>query len=237
MIAADGGRVIASPLARRMAAQANIDLAAVTGSGPKGRIVKVDIEAAMAGGGAAVTATAGAAVTQLAPATSPAPVIEPGAAYTEIPTTQMRRIIARRLTEAKSTVPHFYLTIDCQIDRLLAMRKDLNARAPEDGGYKLSVNDFVIRASALALQTVPAANSSWTEAAILHYNTVDVSVAVAIEGGLITPIVRNADQKGLAAISNEMKELAGRAQKGKLTPEEYQGGTFSISNLGIVRHP
>ena len=232
-IPSGGGRVIASPLARRMAAQANIDLAALTGSGPKGRIVKVDIEAAMAGGTAAVTATAGATVTQLAPAAAPAPAIQLGAPYTEIPTTQMRRIIARRLTEAKSTVPHFYLTIDCEIDRLLAMRKDLNARAPEEDGYKISVNDFVIRASALALHKVPAANSSWTETAILQYNTVDVSVAVAIEGGLITPIIRNADQKGLAVISNEMKELAGRAQKGKLTPEEYQGGTFSISNLGM----
>ena len=227
------GRVIASPLARRMAAQANVDLAALTGSGPKGRIVKADIEAAMAGGGAAGAATTGATVTQLAPAPAPAPAIQPGAAYTEIPTTQMRRIIARRLTEAKSTVPHFYLTIDCEIDRLLAMRKDLNARSPETDGYKISVNDFVIRASALALRKVPAANSSWTDAAILQYNTVDVSVAVAIEGGLITPIIRNADQKGLAAISNEMKELAARAHKGKLAPEEYQGGTFSISNLGM----
>jgi pyruvate dehydrogenase E2 component (dihydrolipoamide acetyltransferase) len=232
-IPSGGGRMIASPLARRMAAQANIDLAALTGSGPKGRIVKLDIEAAMAGGTAAVTAIAGATVTQLAPTAATAPEIPPGAPYTEIPTTQMRRIIARRLTEAKSTVPHFYLTIDCEVDRLLAMRKDLNARAPEEDVYKISVNDFVIRASALALHKVPAANSSWTETAILQYNTVDVSVAVAIEGGLITPIIRNADQKGLAVISNEMKELAGRAQKGKLTPEEYQGGTFSISNLGM----
>ena len=226
-------RVIASPLARRMAVQAGIDLAALSGTGPKGRIVKADIEAAMAGGAAAATATAGATVTQLVTAAAPAPAVAPGAAYTEIPTTQMRRIIARRLTEAKSTVPHFYLTIDCEIDKLLAMRKDLNARAPEEDGYKLSVNDFVIRASALALQKVPAANSSWTEPAILQYTSVDVSVAVAIEGGLITPIIRNADQKGLAAISNEMKELAGRAHKGKLAPEEYQGGTFSISNLGM----
>jgi pyruvate dehydrogenase E2 component (dihydrolipoamide acetyltransferase) len=232
-IPSGSGRVIASPLARRMAAQANIDLVALTGSGPKGRIVKEDIEAAMTGGTAAVTVTAGATVTQLAPAAATAPGIQPGAPHTEIPTTQMRRIIARRLTEAKSTVPHFYLTIDCEVDRLLAMRKDLNARASEEDVYKISVNDFVIRASALSLHKVPAANSSWTETAILQYNTVDVSVAVAIEGGLITPIIRNADQKGLAVISNEMKELAGRAQKGKLAPKEYQGGTFSISNLGM----
>ncbi len=221
------GRTIASPLARRMAAQAGLDLAAIHGSGPKGRIVKADVDQALSGGSAAPAA----AVAQLALA--PAPQIEPGAAYTEIPTTQMRRVIARRLTEAKSTVPHFYLSVDCEIDRLLDLRKELNERGAKGGDYKLSLNDFVIRAAALALKQVPAANASWTEKAILQYNTADVSVAVAIEGGLITPIIRGADQKGLLAISNEMKELSQRAHQGKLMPEEYQGGTFSISNLGM----
>ena len=220
------GRVVASPLARRMASQAGLDLAALRGSGPKGRIVKADIDAALGGGGGAQ-----AAVARIAPAA--APQIEPGAAYTEIPTTQMRRVIARRLTEAKSTVPHFYMSVDCEIDRLLDLRKELNVRGEESGEYKISVNDLVIRAAALALKQVPAANASWTEKAILQYDSADISVAVAIEGGLITPIIRGADQKGLLAISNEMKELAARAHEGKLMPEEYQGGTFSISNLGM----
>ena len=224
------GRTIASPLARRMAAQAGLDLAAISGSGPKGRIVKADIDLALAAGTAEAPS---AAVAQLAPVPAPASQIEPGAAYTEIPTTQMRRVIARRLTEAKSTIPHFYLSVDCEIDRLLDLRKELNARGAEGGDYKLSVNDFVIRAAALALRQVPAANASWTDKAILQYNEVDVSIAVAIQGGLITPIIRGADQKGLAAISNEMKDLAARAHQGKLMPEEYQGGTFSISNLGM----
>ncbi len=221
------GRTIASPLARRMAAQAGLDLTAIRGSGPKGRIVKADIDQALSGGGAAQTA----AVTQLAPA--PTPQIEPGAAYTEIPTTKMRRIIARRLTEAKSTIPHFYLSVDCEIDRVADLRKDLNARGAEGGDYKLSLNDFIIRAAALALRQVPTANASWTEKAILQYNTADVSVAVAIPDGLITPVIRGADGTGLATISAEMKDLAGRAREGKLMPEEYQGGTFSISNLGM----
>ncbi len=224
MAGAESGRVAASPLARRMAAQAGLDLAGLRGSGPKGRIVKADIDAALGGG-------APAAVARIAPVA--APQIEPGAAYTEIPTTQMRRIIARRLSEAKSTIPHFYMSIDCEIDRLLDLRKELNARGEESGDYKISVNDFIIRAVALALKQVPTANASWTEKAILQYNSADISVAVAIEGGLITPIIRNADHKGLLAISNEMKELAARAHAGKLMPEEYQGGTFSISNLGM----
>ena len=146
----------------------------------------------------------------------------------------MRKVIARRLAESKQMVPHFYLTIDCNIDNLLTMRKELNQRGAIDGSYKLSVNDFIIRAAALALKKVPDANVSWTDAATLRYHSADISVAVAVKHGLITPIVRNADSKGLAAISVEMKDLAGRAHDGKLAPEEYQGGTFSISNLGML---
>ena len=229
LAAVDGGeRVIASPLARRMAAQSGLDLAALRGSGPNGRIVKADIEAALSGGAAPQQ---GATVTPL-PQRAPTPV-EPGAAYTEVPNNNMRKVIARRLTESKQQIPHFYLTIECEIDKLLAMRKDLNERGAKDESYKLSVNDFVIRAAALALKNVPNANASWTDAATLRYDTVDISVAVAVENGLITPVVRNADHKGLAEISNEMKDLAGRAHEGKLMPEEYQGGTFSISNLGM----
>jgi pyruvate dehydrogenase E2 component (dihydrolipoamide acetyltransferase) len=220
----DGERIFVSPLARRMAEQAGLDLATLSGSGPRGRIVKRDIEAAVAGGGAAAPAPS-------APAAAPAPVSLPAdAAVTEIPNSNMRKVIAKRLSESKQTVPHFYLSVDCEIDRLLEMRKDLNGRSD---AYKLSVNDFVVRAVALALRKVPAANAVWTDAATLQYNTVDVSVAVAVDGGLITPVVRNADAKGLAAISEEMKDFAERARDGKLAPEEYQGGGFSVSNLGM----
>jgi pyruvate dehydrogenase E2 component (dihydrolipoamide acetyltransferase) len=231
VLAAVGGsdRVAASPLARRMAAQAGLDLAALSGSGPNGRIVKADIESALPGGARVQT---GATVSAL-PQRAAAPA-QPGAAsYTEIPNSGMRKIIARRLVESKQLVPHFYLTIECDIDNLLTMRKDLNERGAKDDAYKLSVNDFVIRAAALALKKVPAANASWTDAATLRYDNADISVAVAVKNGLITPIVRNADGKGLAEISVEMKDLAGRAHEGKLMPEEYQGGTFSISNLGM----
>ena len=207
-----------------MAEQAGLDLAALSGSGPRGRIVKRDIEAAVAAGVSAPAATR-------APVVAPAPVSLPAdAAVTEVPNTNMRKVIAKRLSESKQTVPHFYLTIDCEIDRLLEMRKDLNGRSD---AYRISVNDFVIRAVALALRKVPAANAVWTDAATLLYNTVDVSVAVAVDGGLITPVVRNADTKGLAAISAEMKDFAARAREGKLMPEEYQGGGFSVSNLGM----
>ena len=231
----DGGeRVVASPLARRMAAQAGIDLSGVTGSGPHGRIVKSDVESAIARGRAAPgAAPAGAPAAAQAPGVAkPAPASAAGMpAYEDKPLSRMRKAIARRLSEAKRDMPHFYLTIDCEIDALLAMRAELNAKA--DGDYKLSVNDFVIRAAALALKKVPAANVGWMGEALRWYQTVDVSVAVAIPDGLITPIVKNADAKGLAAISNEMKDLAGRARDGKLAPHEYEGGTFSISNLGM----
>ncbi|HXP97315.1 MAG TPA: 2-oxo acid dehydrogenase subunit E2, partial [Telmatospirillum sp.] len=161
---------------------------------------------------------------------APAPLPEFGPAYTEVPLSSMRKVIAKRLSEAKQTVPHFYLTVDCQLDKLLALRADLNGRSDD---YKLSVNDFVIRAVALALRKVPAANASFTETAIRLYSDVDVSVAVATPNGLITPIVKHADQKGLAAISGEMKTLAVKARDGKLKPEEFQGGGFTISNLGM----
>ncbi|HKO08389.1 MAG TPA: pyruvate dehydrogenase complex dihydrolipoamide acetyltransferase [Alphaproteobacteria bacterium] len=226
-------RVVASPLARRMAQQAGLDLANLRGSGPHGRIVRTDIEAALAKGAPAPPRAAAAAP---GAAARPAAMVElPGTApYQEVPHSSMRKIIARRLTEAKQQQPHFYITIDCEIDALLKARQELNARAPEGkGGYKLSVNDFVIRAAALALRKVPAANASWTEEAVRLYARADISVAVAIPNGLITPVIRGADHKGLAEISNEMKELAARAREGKLKPEEYQGGTFSISNLGM----
>ncbi len=221
---ADGGRIFASPLARRMAEQAGLDLAALRGTGPKGRIVKVDIEAAMA-------AAPAAAAPALSPAPASAPAV-PGASYVDAPVSNMRRIIAQRLQLSKQTIPHFYLTIDCEIDALLEIRKELNGRADD---YKLSVNDFVVRAAALGLRKVPAVNASWLDNVIRQYNTVDVSVAVAIEDGLVTPIIRNADHKGLVEISTEMKALSERARATPmaLKPEEYQGGGFCISNLGM----
>ena len=239
----DGARVLASPLAKRMAQQAGIDLSGLKGSGPGGRIVKADIDAALAGG--PLSRPAPAAPAQAAPAPVVAPAAKPapapalavagGTPHKLVPHTTMRKVIARRLTEAKQTIPHFYLTIDCEIDALLKLRADLNAKAPEkgEGAYKLSVNDFVIRAAALGLKKVPAANASWSDDGVLMYQQADISIAVAIPGGLITPIVRQAEGKGLAAISNEMRTLAGKARDGKLQPEEYQGGTFSISNLGM----
>jgi len=216
------GRRAASPLARRMAERSGLDLATVTGSGPGGRIVRADIEAALKGGAASVPSNEAPSAPRPAPADGD---------YTEVPLSTMRKVIARRLTESKQTIPHFYLTIECEIDRLLALRKELNGR--EEGGTRLSVNDFVIKAAALALARVPAANASWADTAILRHNSVDVAVAVALEEGLITPIICHADHKGLATISTEMRDLAGRAKEGKLMPEEYQGGTFSISNLGM----
>jgi len=233
-----GDRVFASPLARRMAAQAGIDLTRLKGSGPKGRIVKADIEDALEKGeGKAVPEKA--APEKAAAAATAAPEIPGMPDYDTAPLTNMRKTIAKRLVEAKQTIPHFYLTIDCEVDKLLAVRKDLNGRSPEgEGAYKLSVNDFVIRAAALALRKVPGANASFHADGFRRYKWVDMSVAVAIPDGLITPIIRRADQKGLAEISNEMKELAGKARDGKLQPEEYQGGTFSISNLGMfgIKH-
>ena len=220
---APGERTAASPLARRMAAQAGLDLAAIDGSGPKGRIVKADIEAVLA---------AGATAPSSAPVSLPsrAPAVPPAAAET-VRLSTMRRVIAERMTESKTTVPHFYLTVDCEVDELLKVRGEINKRIE---AARVSVNDIVIRACALALREVPAANVSWTgEGTMTQHRTVDISVAVAIPGGLVTPIVRNADSKGLVQIAAEMKELAARAREGKLLPEEYQGGSFSVSNLGM----
>ncbi len=224
-------RVFASPLARRMAEQSGVDLNALRGTGPHGRIVKADIEGALSSG---APARAPSAAPMAVPnyATAPLPPSQPGVAYEDVPASNMRRVVAQRLQESKQQVPHFYLTIDCEIDALLKLRADLNARSD---AYKLSVNDFVVRASALALRKLPKVNASWMGTAIRYYKTVDISVAVAVEDGLITPIIRNADQKGLVALSDEMKGLAARAREKpmKLQPHEYQGGTFSISNLGM----
>ncbi len=224
------GRVFASPLARRLARDAGIALSALTGSGPRGRIVKADVERAKAEG--LPTPAPAAAAPAPAPDAAGKTGLQPWQAYTEQPNSQMRKIIGRRLTEAKQTVPHFYLTIDCGLDALLDLRKQLNEKA-KDGAFKLSVNDMIIKAAAAALRKVPAANAVWTDEAILLLDTVDISVAVATDRGLITPIIRDADQKGLATIATEMKDLATRARDGKLMPEAFQGGGFSISNLGM----
>ena len=223
------GRVFASPLARRLARDAGITLSALTGSGPRGRIVKADVERARAEG---LPAAAPAAAPAPAPDAAGKTGLQPWQAYTEQPNSQIRKIIGRRLTEAKQTVPHFYLTIDCGLDALLDLRTQLNEKA-RDGAFKLSVNDMIIKAAAAALRKVPAANAVWTDEAILLLDTVDISVAVATDRGLITPIIRDADTKGLATIATEMKDLAARARDGKLMPEAFQGGGFSISNLGM----
>ena len=239
----EGERLFASPLARRMAEQSGLDLKALAGSGPNGRIVKADVEAALSGGKARPAAAAPVAAAPAAAAPAPAKAAGPGArqladalgmTYRQEPLSGMRKVIAQRLTESKQTVPHFYLTMDCEIDALLKVRAELNAKLEaQKSATKISVNDFVIRAVALALKKVPAANASYDPSGILFYEHADVSVAVATPGGLITPIVKAAEGKGLAAIANEMKDLAARARDGKLKPEEYQGGTFSISNLGM----
>lgn len=221
----DGNRIIASPLARRMASQAGLDLVGVRGTGPNGRIVKSDVEGALA-----TVRIADSAPTAVALSTTAEQLpYEPEFELLSLST--MRKTIARRLTESKQRVPHFYLTIDCEIDDLLDLRKTLNDKA--NGAFRLSVNDLVIKSAAIALRRVPKANASWTEEGVKLYKSADISVAVAIEGGLITPVVRQADNKGLEMISSEMKELSERARDGKLGPEEYQGGTFSISNLGM----
>jgi pyruvate dehydrogenase E2 component (dihydrolipoamide acetyltransferase) len=227
-IGADGARIFSSPLARRMAQQAGLELTGIAGSGPNGRIVKRDIEAALAGGAPAPAIAPATAPTAAVPVAAPADGFEPAFDYE--PASTMRKIIAARLTESKQTVPHFYLTIDCEIDKLLALRKELNARSDD---YRISVNDLVLKACGVALRRVPTANASWTGEGIKFYRSADIAVAVAIEGGLITPVVRDAGGKGLEAISNEMRDLAGRARDGKLMPEDYQGGTFSVSNLGM----
>lgn len=215
---ADKDRVLASPLAKRMASQAGIGLDKISGSGPNGRIVKRDIEAVLSGGLPAIVAA------------NPTSDVN-NQEYELIEHSTMRKTIAARLTESKQTVPHFYLRMDCEIDKLLEFRAELNKKA--DGAYKLSINDIIIKAAGVALKKVPNANACWTESGIKVFRSADISVAVSVEGGLITPIIFNADGKGLEQISKEMHELAERARDGKLSPEEYTGGTFSISNLGM----
>jgi len=244
--AAPGERIFASPLAKRMAKDAGYDLAQIKGTGPHGRIVKRDIEAAIAAGPPKPKAAeAPPPKPEAAPAPAPAPAAAPMAAgpsakeladafnipYHEVKPSGMRRTIARRLLQAKQTIPHWYLTVDCELDALLKLRADLNARAGD--GTKLSVNDMIIKAAAIALRRVPQANTAWTDDAILYFDRVDVSVAVATENGLITPIIKDADRKGLSQISAEMRDLGTRAKENRLKPEEFQGGTFTVSNLGM----
>ena len=227
-----GERVVASPLARRMAAQAGLDLAALSGSGPGGRIVRADIEAAVKGG-----APAPASVVAAAPVVAPkAPMVAIAAPHRVVPHSSIRKVIARRLTEAKSSIPHFYVSMDVEIDELIALGDKLNAKSPardKPDSYFITINDLVIKATAATLRKVPTVNGSWTDDGMVFYDDVDISIAVSIPDGLITPIVRKADQKGLLTISREMKDLAGRARAGKLKPEEFQGGGFSISNMGM----
>ncbi|GAA6189409.1 pyruvate dehydrogenase complex dihydrolipoamide acetyltransferase [Litorivita sp. NS0012-18] len=240
--ASDGTRIFASPLARRIAADKGVDLSAITGSGPKGRIVKADVEGTTAGA-SAPAASAAAPAASAAPAAAPAPMASGPAAdavkrmyedraYEEIPLNGMRKTIAARLTEAKQSIPHFYLRRDIRLDALLKFRGELNAQL-EARGVKLSVNDFIIKACALALQAVPAANAVWAGDRVLQLTPSDVAVAVAIEGGLFTPVLKDAEMKSLSALSAEMKDLAARARDRKLAPHEYQGGSFAISNLGM----
>jgi len=210
-----GGRIVASPLARRMAKDAGVNLSTIQGSGPGGRIIKRDVE------GLSATAPVSAA--------APAAFLE--RSVVEILHSGVRNIVAKRLTESWQTIPHIFLNIECELDALLETRSRLNERA--DGAYKISINDFIIRAAAFALAKVPALNVRWTDTAMQQLSSIDIAVAVAMDDGLITPIIREADQKGLAEISVEMKDLGTRGREGKLMPEEYQGGSFTISNLGM----
>jgi pyruvate dehydrogenase E2 component (dihydrolipoamide acetyltransferase) len=248
---AEGGKVFASPLARRLAKEAGIDVAAISGSGPKGRVVKADVEAAKSGKAplkAAASAPAPAAAASggatVSSGMSKAQVLaqfEEGT-YEIVPNDGMRKVVAARLTESKQSVPHFYLTLDCKIDALMAAREQINAAAPKgkDGkpGYKLSVNDFVMKAWAVALQRVPMANATWAGDSILYHKRSDVAVAVSVPGGLFTPVVKSCDLKSLREISEEVKDLATRAKSKKLAPHEYQGGSSSVSNLGMfgIKH-
>ena len=232
-------RTFSSPLARRLAKEAGIELARINGSGPHGRIVARDVEEAKSGKGLKAPAAAPAGAPSIAPSMSDKQILalfEPGS-YEVVPHDGMRRTIAQRLTASVQTVPHFYLTMDCDIGKLLAAREEINATAPKDKEkkplYKLSVNDFVIKAMAIALQRIPDCNVSWTEGGMLKHKHSDIGVAVAMPGGLITPIIRHAETKSLSTISAEMKDFAARARARKLKPEEYQGGTTAISNLGM----
>ena len=237
----EGVRIFASPLAKRIAATKGIDISALAGSGPRGRIVKSDVENAKPGAkpaGAATSATAGGASTS--PGVAPLPdarLLYPAGSYEETPHDSMRKAIAKRLTSAKTLIPHYYLTIDCNLNALMAVREKMNAAAPKGKDkvpvYKLSVNDFIMKASAMALMKHPDVNASWTDTAILRHKDADVGVAVALDFGLITPIIFKAQTKGLVEISNEVKTLAALAKEKKLKPNQYEGGGFSVSNLGM----
>ncbi|WP_137153677.1 pyruvate dehydrogenase complex dihydrolipoamide acetyltransferase [Rhizobium sp. FKL33] len=241
---AHGDRVFSSPLARRLAKEAGLDIKLISGSGPRGRVVKSDVEKAVSTGGAKPVAAAPAAAPQAAAAPlakgmsedAVLKLFDPGS-YELVPHDGMRKTIAKRLQESKQTIPHFYVSVDCELDALLALRAQLNDAAPVKDGkpaYKLSVNDMVIKAMALALRDVPDANVSWTDQNMVKHKHADVGVAVSIPGGLITPIIRSAELKSLSAISNEMKDLGARAKSRKLKPEEYQGGTTAVSNMGMM---
>jgi pyruvate dehydrogenase E2 component (dihydrolipoamide acetyltransferase) len=233
------GRVFSSPLARRLAKEAGIELARINGSGPHGRVIARDVEQAKSGKGLKAPAAAPAGAPAMAPGMSDKQIraLYEDGSYEVVPHDGMRRTIAQRLTASVQTIPHFYLTMDCNIDLLVKAREEINAAAPKDKdgkpAYKLSVNDFVIKALALALQRIPNANVSWTEAGMLKHKHSDVGVAVAMPGGLITPIIRKAESKPVSVISAEMKDFAARARARKLKPEEYQGGTTAVSNLGM----
>jgi pyruvate dehydrogenase E2 component (dihydrolipoamide acetyltransferase) len=232
----DGNRIFASPLARRIAANKGIDLASLSGTGPRGRIVKSDVENAKPGAAKPATAPVAGAVSGAGIGVAALPdarMFYKAGEYEEIPHDSMRKAIAKRLTSAKALIPHYYLTIDCNLTALMATREALNKAAGKNAAYKLSVNDFVVKASAMALMKHPDVNASWTDTAILKHKHADVGIAVAIPSGLITPIVFAAETKGLAAISNEVKELATKAKDKKLKPQEYEGGGFSVSNLGM----
>jgi pyruvate dehydrogenase E2 component (dihydrolipoamide acetyltransferase) len=238
--ARDGNRVFSSPLARRIAKEAGIDISAVSGSGPHGRVVKSDVEKAVATVGAKPAAAAPAAAASAAPkGMSDDAVLKlfDEGSYELVPHDGMRKTIAKRLQESKQTIPHFYVSVDVELDALLALRAQINDSAPRKDdrpAYKLSVNDMVIKALALALRDVPDANVSWTETNMVKHKHADVGVAVSIPGGLITPIIRKAETKSLSTISNEMKDLGKRAKERKLKPEEYQGGTTAVSNMGMM---
>ncbi|MGB3866354.1 MAG: pyruvate dehydrogenase complex dihydrolipoamide acetyltransferase [Xanthobacteraceae bacterium] len=238
-----GDRIFSTPLARRLAKEAGIELSRIDGRGPHGRVIARDVEAAKSGQGLKAPAAAAPAPQAAPPAVAPSMsdqqvrALFPDGSYEVVPHDNMRRVIAQRLTQSVQTIPHFYLTMDCQIDALLVLREQANAAAPKDKdgkpAYKLSVNDFVVKALALALQRVPDANVSWTDAGMLKHKHSDVGVAVAMPNGLITPIIRQAEALGLSVISDRMKDFAARARARKLKPEEYQGGTTAVSNLGM----
>ena len=229
---ATGDRVNASPLARRIAAEKNIDLATLSGTGPNGRIVRADVEGAKGGAAPAAAAPVAAAAPAAAPASAPKPVAVPDIPHEATKLSNVRKVIARRLTESKQTVPHIYLTVDIRLDALLKLRGDLN-KSLEPRGVKLSVNDLIIKALAASLIQVPKCNVMFTPDQLISFSRADISVAVSTPSGLITPIIVDAGNKGLAAISTEMKDLAGRAREGKLQPQEYTGGTASLSNMGM----